>query len=479
MKKLFSSWTLLFIILLLAFVLRLYKFSEPIADWHSWRQSDTAAVSRLYVENGIDLLHPKYLDISNLASGIDNPQGYRMVEFPLLNVLHVGVAKILPFLEFDQAARLTTIIFSLVTTLFIFLLVKRYFSVRAALFASFFYAVLPYSIYYGRSVLPDTAMIASVLGGIYFFSVWGEKKNFQFSIFNFQFWLALIFTVASLLFKPYAIFFLLPMVVIAFQTLGWGAFKKISLWLFAFLAVMPFAGWRLWIGQYPEGIPASNWLFNEGNIRFKGAYFYWIFGERISQLILGYYTAFVTMGIFKRDFEKRFMLFLSLLVSSLIYLVVIARGNVQHDYYQIAIVPVLAIFIGRGIDFLLSQDGWVNKVVGISIVIVTSFLMIILSWYHVRDYFNINNRDMVEVGKKADSILPKNARVIAPYGGDTTFLYYINRPGWPHYEKSTKELIEMGATHSVLLNPDANLIQEMENNYTIIASDSAYIIVEH
>jgi hypothetical protein len=176
MKKLYSSWVLLLVILLLAFVLRLYKFSEPIADWHSWRQTDTAAVSKLFLKDGIDVFHPKYLDISNLASGLDNPQGYRMVEFPLLNILHVGVAKTLPFLNIDEAARLTTIFFSLLAISFIYVLVKRYVSLRAAVFAALFYAVLPYSIYYGRSVLPDTAMIATVLGGIYFFARWSEKK---------------------------------------------------------------------------------------------------------------------------------------------------------------------------------------------------------------------------------------------------------------------------------------------------------------
>jgi hypothetical protein len=43
----------------------------------------------------------------------------------------------------------------------------------------------------------------------------------------------------------------------------------------------------------PEGIPVYTWLFNEGNIRFKGAWFYWLFAERISKLILGYWGVFL------------------------------------------------------------------------------------------------------------------------------------------------------------------------------------------
>lgn len=36
------------IILLIALFLRLYEIDGPIADWHSWRQADTASVSRIY-----------------------------------------------------------------------------------------------------------------------------------------------------------------------------------------------------------------------------------------------------------------------------------------------------------------------------------------------------------------------------------------------------------------------------------------------
>lgn len=480
-------WIIFGFILLAAFVSRLYKIDEPIADWHSWRQTDTAAVSKIFINEGVNLLYPRYFDISNVQSGFDNPEGYRFVEFPLFNLIHVGIYSVVPMLGVDVTARLTTILFSLLATLFIFLIVKKYFSAKAALFASFFYAVLPFSIFYGRSVLPDTAMIASVLGAIYFFSLWAEeslklktknlklqlrKKNFMYFI------LSLLFVVASLLFKPYALFFLLPIGVLALEKFGLSAFKKWPLWLFAILSVIPLALWRMWIAQFPEGIPASSWLFNAGNIRFKGAYFYWIFGERISKLILGYYAGFAIFGLFKRSFEKHFFFFVSFIISSLIYLVVIARGNVQHDYYQIAIIPSLAIMAGRGVDLLFSFEGKVNKVIAVLVSVFVTFLMISLSWYHVRDYFNINNRTLVEAGKKADNVLPKDARVVAPRDGDTTILYYINRKGWPHFQESTEGLIEKGATHMVILDPTEETVVDMETSHRILVKEPEYLIVE-
>jgi hypothetical protein len=471
------QWIIFSLILIFAFAVRLYRIDAPLADWHSWRQADTAAVSKIYIEQGIDLLHPRYFDISNIQSGSDNPEGYRLVEFPLFNLIHVGLYSLVPALGLEVWGRVTTILFSLLATTFIFLICRKYLSVRAGLAAAFFYAVLPYSIYYGRAILPDTPMIASTLGAIYFFALWSDD-NFKFQIPNYKFWGTLIFTVAALLFKPYAIFFLLPIPVLAFERLGISALKKWQLWLFAVLAVIPLVLWRFWIMRYPEGIPVSGWLFNGGNIRFKGAYFYWIFGERISKLILGYFPVFAIIGIFKRTFEKHFLFFLSFLASSLLYLVIIARGNVQHDYYQIAIVPSLAIFTGRGIDYILSLEPKINKIIASVMVVSVTCLMVMLSWFFVRDYFNINNPAMVEAGKRADQILPKDAKVIAPLDGDTTFLYYVNRPGWPAFEHSTEDLTKMGATHMVLLHPDENTIKDLSSKHSILEANKDFIIVK-
>jgi len=61
-------WVMLIIVL--AIGLRTYKYSSPIADWHSWRQADTSAVTRNFIKQGrIDFLYPTYDDLSSLQSG--------------------------------------------------------------------------------------------------------------------------------------------------------------------------------------------------------------------------------------------------------------------------------------------------------------------------------------------------------------------------------------------------------------------------
>ena len=47
---------------------------------------------------------------------------------------------------------------------------------------------------------------------------------------------------------------------------------------------------------------------------------------------------------------------------------------------------------------------------------------IFFGWYFVRDYFNINNPSIVVAGEAVDKLTPKDAKVIANYNGDTSFL---------------------------------------------------------
>ena len=80
-----SEYFLLTIMLLVGLLVRLYKIDNPVADWHSWRQADTAAVSRNYINDGINMFYPTYDDVSSIQSGKDNPTGIRMVASPLFD----------------------------------------------------------------------------------------------------------------------------------------------------------------------------------------------------------------------------------------------------------------------------------------------------------------------------------------------------------------------------------------------------------
>src|SRR3989344_1632903 len=86
-KVIKSQYFWLGLILILGFLVRLYKIDSPIADWHSWRQADTAAVTRNFIKEGFNPFLPKYDDASGVAeSPIANPNRFRFVEFPFYNI---------------------------------------------------------------------------------------------------------------------------------------------------------------------------------------------------------------------------------------------------------------------------------------------------------------------------------------------------------------------------------------------------------
>ena len=79
---------LLVLIIAIGFLVRVYKIDSPIADWHSWRQADTAAVTRNFVKEGFNPFYPKGDDSSGIAeTPIPNLGRFRFVEFPIYNIV--------------------------------------------------------------------------------------------------------------------------------------------------------------------------------------------------------------------------------------------------------------------------------------------------------------------------------------------------------------------------------------------------------
>src|SRR5258706_8262101 len=122
LKQKIYFWHWLILIMAATFVLRLYKVTSPLADWNSFRQGDTASVTREYVKHGVDFLHPKYHDLSNIQSGEnnegrDNVEGWRMVEFPLVNGLLAYLLRVFPSLDLVIVSRLASVTASLFSLL--------------------------------------------------------------------------------------------------------------------------------------------------------------------------------------------------------------------------------------------------------------------------------------------------------------------------------------------------------------------------
>lgn len=199
-QKLF--YLLIFTLLLIIGVfLRGYNLFVPVVDWHSFRQADTISVSRVYWEEGVDFLHPRYHDISTTQSGLFNPGGYRMVELPLYNIFVTSSRDVFPSFTLEAWGRMISILSTIISSYFIFLITKRFINKRHALLSVALYLTIPFNVYFTRVILPEPTALVFALGALWFFVDYIKRQTLPLLI------LSAVFMSIALLIKPFIFFF--------------------------------------------------------------------------------------------------------------------------------------------------------------------------------------------------------------------------------------------------------------------------------
>ncbi|OGM08601.1 hypothetical protein A2159_01255, partial [Candidatus Woesebacteria bacterium RBG_13_34_9] len=412
------------------FIFRLYKLESPLADWHSWRQADTASVTRIFVSDGINLLYPRYYDISSVQTGIFNPIGFRFVEFPVFNAIHAFFVLNFSFFNLEVWGRLVSIFSSLICIFFIYLIGKRFMGTWGGLLSAGFFSFIPFNIYFSRVILPEPMATMFAIVGLYLFIKFIDSNK------SFYLLTSGVFFALGILVKPFVAFYLVPVVYLIFKNFGLKEIYKtprllIKLLLYMDIVLVPFLLWRGWINKYPEGIPHFLWAFNGDKIRFKPSFWRWIFGERLGNLILGSWGLIpFSFGILTK-LKNKFGYFIQVtLLGMLMYVTLFATASVRHDYYQTITIPAISLALASGVLVLWKSKDF-NRILSRSLIVLSISVMFIIGAFQVREFYKINHPEIIEAGNAADRLLPKNALIIAPYNGDTAFLYQTNRQGWP------------------------------------------------
>lgn len=473
-----ADFLILAVILIIAAAVRSYKIDAPLADFHSWRQADTAAVARNFQRNGFDLMHPTYDDLSNLQSGIDNPNGYRFVEFPIYNALFAGLHSALPSLSLETWGRIVAVFFSLLCIASLYYLAHMEVGRPTAIFTTLTYAVMPFFVYFSRVILPETPAVATAMASLALLHMFTTSTTTKGKLFFFL--SSSISFAISLLIKPTTIFYALPLVVLFAQKYKYSLPKKLHVFIYFIIAGLPLLAWRYYITNFPEGIPASSWLISQVNtfegpkeIFMRPAFFRWIFFERINNLILGgYLTAFFVLGILRK--QKTFML-LSIVIASFIYIFTFQGGNVQHEYYQVMAFPGIALAVGLGAALIVeTTKTFIHPVLTTPIIVVLFSMSFLFSWFQVKGYYVIP-QDLLLMAKIMKTFTKPTDKVIADRMGDTTLLYLSDRKGAPLLYRSIEEMEQMGYTY--ILTDKKEIVEQLkEKNYTKLFENSQFAL---
>ncbi|MBM3282897.1 hypothetical protein FJY90_01460 [Candidatus Gottesmanbacteria bacterium] len=433
-NSLFSNLPL-FLLILTVIPFRIFNVNLPLLDLHSFRQTQTATIARNFYLNGINLFQTE-LDVFGIGK-----ERFLLLEFPLYEAI---VTFLYNFFFFDEIwGRIVSIIFGLIAGVYLYRLVMLVFKNRSvAALSAFFFLFAPLNIWYQRTFMIESSVVCLLLTGFYYFCDWvirPTKKNF---------FLGLIFLTLGFLQKGiYGPFWLIPMVVFYMKKHSLRNFLSLQP---IFIMVIPLLGLFLWqhhvntvnILNGHDFFTTSNrghleWNF--GNLSDRLSVSMW--EVRLRQILDGILLKpgliLFFAGLISIRLLDNHQLLYSWLFSQLIYLFSFFRIQ-SHNYYQMVIVPIMAIFMGFG---LLRVVSWITVIVkkllpkgkfanlNSTITIFFCFLYIIISWGNSSSAFAIDSSLYYRL-ITVRNVIPLNTYgiLVTPrYDWNSMYPYYLQR----------------------------------------------------
>lgn len=422
-------------ILLLGLLLRLKGIHNPILDHPGWRQGDTASIAKNFATLQYNIFYPQ--------TNYDGPPpNYVELELQIVPFLAATLYKIIGVHEI--IGRLITVAFSLGTVAVLALFGRWLFvSEVAGLAAALLYAIMPGSIYYGRTFTPDATMVFFLTAALYVISrlvIERERWTLR-SVAGAAALLALAF-----LAKPVSLAALVPIAAllversIAGRTINWGGIAVLLLVPFAFLygydrVVSSHAEWH-----WASGITALHVLpslrasfASIAALHAKLTQFHIVLGMLEHIMIGPVITAIAIAGFFFMPAATRTRTLLwAWLAGGLAYTYVVVTVE-RVDYYMFLLLPLAALTGAAFLDRLIDAIGrsaldrnikYAAAAAGVLALgaVVYQNRQIVAPYYH---YSKAVYRNAIALNA---SLAPGVLIVMGHY--DPSVLYYIGRYGW-------------------------------------------------
>lgn len=327
---------MLFLIMLLTLALRLYHVTYPYLDHHSWRQTDTAAIARNFSRNGLNILQPELDQFGPGRSVVE----LELQVTPFLTALLYALWGVR-----DWVGRVVPILFSLGSLVYFYRLVSLRFGQQRALLSSFVFAILPLNVFFSRVPMPESGAMFFAIATVYHFTVYLDKET------NVQYALAVGFATLAFLSKLTNLYLLILLSALAVMRYRRRLWVNARFLLFVLLTLALTAAYYGYVHAtadirlIPYQIGTDKW----GNFNLlTSPVLYQVLVGRFRTIVftdLG--LVLLATGLF---LPARDQLFRIWLLAALVYVVVVANGNLVHSYYQMPFIPAGAFFIGSALD---------------------------------------------------------------------------------------------------------------------------------
>jgi 4-amino-4-deoxy-L-arabinose transferase-like glycosyltransferase len=427
-------------LMLFGLISKLFNLTSPLLDYHSWRQTDTAGIARNFYNNGFNIIYPQ------IDWGGAGP-GYVESEFQLVPFIISLFYKI--FGVHEYIARLVVIAFSVGSIYLLYRMIRMHYSQRVAAFSIIFFIISPLELYLGRAVMPESAMIFFSIGSLYFFDKWTKVENIN------TFILALICTSLAFLVKISTLYLGLPLLWLAYNRYGRRLLFEPKLYVFAIITLIPPTMWYYFahsvLAQYNT---LDFWNLGSGS---KFANLEMFLDPEMYKLLFTTMTLYVLtpigllLFIYGLSLKTKLVdyVFHFWVLAVIIFFLILAAGVIGNDYYQIALAPAAAVFVGRALSGIYEKKKMASY-------ILVAFILMPAVYYTAPMY--IQNSVIFDAAATLDKVSSPDALIITTnslFGSSPNLLYYSNRKGWvvPEEGWSSKTIESMkgqGARYLVI-----------------------------
>jgi 4-amino-4-deoxy-L-arabinose transferase-like glycosyltransferase len=422
-------------ILLIALVLRLKGIHNPILDHPGWRQGDTASIAKNFATLQYNILYPQ-------TNYNGPPPNYVELELQIVPIIAATLYKI--FGVHEVIGRLTTIAFSLGTVGVLAFFGRWLFASEiAGLLAALLYAIMPGSVYYGRTFTPDTTMVFFLCATLYLVArlLVDEERWTARTVTRATAVLTLAF-----LAKPVSLAALVPIVALVAQrarsgrTFRWSAVAVLLLVPLGILygydrIVSSHAEWhwasgitRLHVLPQLKAALTNGTAFHVKIVQFREML------NVLAAIMIGpAITALGILGfIFMPATTRSRTLLWGWLLGGLAYTYVVVTVE-RVDYYMYLLLPVAALtaagFLARFVQALASASvdrTWKYAAAAGGLLVLAAIAY--QNRQIVKPYYAYN-RQVYRNALALNATLAKDALIVMGHY-DPSVLYYIGRYGW-------------------------------------------------
>lgn len=348
MTGLFTENTILrritfLILLLLGMGIRLLDLTDPPLDIHPTRQLHSALMARgMYFQGRTDV--PEW----QVKTAVQQWKREAVIEPPVMETLTADLYRAADG-EYLWIARILSSLFWVIGGIAIYLLASQLTNADGGITALVFYLFQPYGVMASRSFQPDPLMVSLICFSLWAFYNWLKKPDWKWTI------IAGLTSGAAIYIKNVSVFFLaIPYIVLLFKKDLRPVIKDIRVWVLAALAILPVVIYTVY-GTYIAG-----YLGQQFSFRFFPNL--WVdisnYSRWISQIneTAGIPALILAMiGIFLLEGNQSRKLILGLWGGYAIYGFAFAYHIGTHDYYQLPLLPIIALAIAPIGTFVIAK----------------------------------------------------------------------------------------------------------------------------